>query len=497
MPLLLLLLTLGISVPDVELDGLEPAVANQLQNSRQLLAEGLDNDLLEESDQAALWGELGRLFHTYGFPEQALTAYKQAMTLAPQGAAWPYYIGMIEMDQGRSEQGYEMLNRALQLRPDELAIRLRVADALNRLGRTQEAAAMLETAVDLAPQEPAVMAAMGEFELEQRNYGNARQWLEAALQAQPKATRLHYPLALTLRALDEDELARKHMALVGSAGVRPPDAMLDALDQLRQGERVHLLRGRLAYQAGDYQAAIAYFSEARKHQSESAAASVNLAAALASNQQIDQAIEVLEQTRQSHPDNATALFNLGSLYRQAGQLDQARAALEAYEADYEYDAQAISELIAIDRHQGRYDAAMERCKRLLSVYSHDVSLWFTLAAIQTDAEQYAEARATLEAARQGAPEDGRLAQALARLLAAAPDLSVRDGQAAIPLAKALYEAQPTGSAANLVAMAYAEAGQCTTAADWLEQAAANVAPESAQALADRVTFLRSAEECRP
>lgn len=497
MPLLLLILSLAVTVPEVDLDGLEPAVAEQLQSGRALLAEGLDDESLDDHDRATLWGELGRLFHAYDFPDQALLAYRQAMALAPHGAAWPYYIGMIELDQGQTESGYEMLAKALELRPDELAIRLRLAEAAKRMGHTEEASQLLASAVDLAPDEPAVMAAIGQFELDQRNYGNARKWLEAALKAEPRATRLHYPLALALRELEEDALARKHLALVGSAGIRPPDAMLDALDQLRRGERVHLLRGRLAYQAGDYPAAIGYFTEARKHQSESAAASVNLAAALAANGQTAEAIEILQQTRQSHPDNRTALFNLGSLYRQTGQLDQARAALELYEQDYEYDVQAIAELIAIDRQQGLYDQAMERCKRLLAVYPDNTTLWFTLAAVQVDAEQFAEARATLEAARESAPNDGNLVRALARLLAAAPDLSVRDGDAAIPLAEAVYQAQPSGASANLVAMAYAEAGQCTTAADWLEQAAKSVTAESAEALDERVHHLRTAAECRP
>jgi hypothetical protein len=67
-----------------------------------------------------------------------------------------------------------------------------------------------------------------------------------------------------------------------------------------------------------------------------------------------------------------------------------------------------------------------------------------------------------------------LLQALARLLAAAPDAGVRDGAEAVRLVQRLLARQPNpgAPAAEAAAMAYAEAGDMSTALAWQRQAIA-------------------------
>jgi hypothetical protein len=56
------------------------------------------------------------------------------------------------------------------------------------------------------------------------------------------------------------------------------------------------------------------------------------------------------------------------------------------------------------------------------------------------------------------PQDGQLAHTLARLLASAPEDSVRDGQLAVRLATAVYSIKKIYETAETLAMAHAEAG---------------------------------------
>lgn len=81
-----------------------------------------------------------------------------------------------------------------------------------------------------------------------------------------------------------------------------------------------------------------------------------------------------------------------------------------------------------------------------------------------------EAIQVLEQAHDGLPSNGRIAHALARMLAGAPDPTLRDGARALPLALQVYQARPTPGHAQTLAMAHAEVGDCAEAARWQQQA---------------------------
>ena len=80
--------------------------------------------------------------------------------------------------------------------------------------------------------------------------------------------------------------------------------------------------------------------------------------------------------------------------------------------------------------------------------------------------RYAEARRKLEEALRQIPASGVLSHALARLLAACPDRSVRDGTRALELALAVWHARPAAAHAETVALALAELDRCSEAAEW-------------------------------
>ena len=73
--------------------------------------------------------------------------------------------------------------------------------------------------------------------------------------------------------------------------------------------------------------------------------------------------------------------------------------------------------------------------------------------------RFADAKGVLEARLGIAPADDRAAQSLARLLAGAPDPSLRDGPRALAIAGALLEADNAAPKAETAAMALAEVGR--------------------------------------
>ncbi len=115
--------------------------------------------------------------------------------------------------------------------------------------------------------------------------------------------------------------------------------------------------------------------------------------------------------------------------------------------------------------------------------------------------RYQAARKELEDALSLLPESGLIAHALARLLAAVPDLEVRDGARALQLAQLVFQAQPSSRHAETLAQAHAEAGQCSQAAEWqrkvLEALASSVDPETLQAKQEVLSAYEAGPPCRP
>ena len=69
--------------------------------------------------------------------------------------------------------------------------------------------------------------------------------------AAPEANRLHHPLALAYRGLGDRAKAEEHLGKAGAVGLRPADPLLDEVAALRLGERVAIVKGKVAAQAAD------------------------------------------------------------------------------------------------------------------------------------------------------------------------------------------------------------------------------------------------------
>jgi tetratricopeptide (TPR) repeat protein len=117
-------------------------------------------------------------------------------------------------------------------------------------------------------------------------------------------------------------------------------------------------------------------------------------------------------------------------------------------------------------------------------------------------KQHAKAQAELEKAFARAPQRGRLAAALAYLLAANPQLNLCDGARALELAQRVYQATKTVQPGALVTLALAELGRCQEAAALQQRLIATTENTKQTALAakfktDLMHYEKAAPACRP
>ncbi len=480
-----------------QLEHLEEAVAGQLRETQELLASMLAEPGAPPAALADAFGQAGRLYHAYELLDAAAVCYANAARLTPEDFRWTYALAVLDHQAGRLEAAISGYRRALELSPSSLPALVRLGRAYLGALRLDEATAALERALELAPGDAAALATLGQVALSEKRYGDAVKRLEAALAAVPTADRLHHPLGLAYRGLGDLERARHHLRLRGKVGVKPADPWIDGLADLKTGERVLLLRGQVAFRAGRYDEAVAAFRQALAARPESVRARVNLGSALAQAGDPEAAIATYREALELAPDNATASFNLGVLLAQAGDDAGAAEALAAAVERQPQDVGARLELARSLHRLGRFEAALSHVTRVVELDPAIEDPRLLAARILTAQDRFAEARQRLEAARALMPEAGRIAAALAKLLAASPDLEVRDGARALDLALAVFHATRDPRDAETVAMALAETGRCEDAVNWQRQAVDAARDAGAEALANSLAETLAVFEKRP
>ncbi len=459
-------------VPHPDLGALEPLVAGQLGKMRDILQSILDES---RSDPQALhdaYGELGQLYHAYGFAEAAEVCYLNALYIRPRTFELLYLMGVLQQEAGRLDDAEASLQAALELRRGDLAVTVRLGQVYQALNRLDDAAALMRRALELDPGCAAARAALGEIALSEGRHQEAVDELERVLAEVPAANRLHYPLGLAYRGLGEKDRAREHLAQRGTVGVRPPDPLVEGLEELKQGERVHLLRGRMAFGAGRYREAAEAFAAAVEALPESSRARVNLGTTLGILGEYEAAEGQYREALELDPDNHTAHYNLGSLRARAGDDEAAVRHLRSAIAGDDADVAAHLELARVLRRSGEAAEARQHFVRAAELDPANEDARLGEAAILIEEERWAEARRCLAEANAVLPQAGRVAHALARLLAGCPDLGERDGARALDLAQRVWDAVPDARHAATVAMALAELDRCSEAVTWQRRAIA-------------------------
>jgi tetratricopeptide (TPR) repeat protein len=456
-------------VIEPDLSGLDPVVADQLHQARKETEAVIADPSADIDRLAAAYGTLGQLYHAYELLDAAESCYVNASFLAPQDFRWVHLLADVARLEGELEEAAARYEAAWSLQPYDFAALVRLGEVATELGRREDAEAAYKTALSLSPGSPSAMAGLGQLALERRDFDEAVAYFEAALKAAPEANKLHYSLAMAYRGTGDMETARRHLEQRGTVGVRPPDPVVDQLQLLTEGERVHLVRGRLAFASGRYQEAADEFTAAVAADPESARALVNLGTALGQLGDLDAAIDKYEQALAVDPDQLTAHFNLGSTLIEQDRAVDAIGHLEAVLQSTPYDAEAHLLMARALVANGDDWASLEHFKRAAELDPANANAVTGGAAALVRVNQYVRAKSVLDAGHRRIPDSGAIAFALARLLAACPEAGVRDGARALELAQAVYGARPDPRHAQLLAQALAELDRCEEAAEWQQK----------------------------
>ena len=484
-----------------DLSNLDETVADQLRQARTEMEAAIAEPDAGPQRLAAAYGTLGQLYHAYELWDQAAEAYINASTLEPNEFAWHHLLGHVYHGQDRYEEAAREYEAAWALEPNDFAALVYLGEVYLGLNREDEAAVMYGRALSLSPGSPSAMAGLGNLALRRRDYEKAVVYFTSALTSVPAANRLHYSLAMAYRGLGRMEDAKHHLERRGTVGLVPRDPLIDQLTELREGERIHLVRGRLAFASERYEDAREEFQMAVDAQPESVRALINLGTTQAKLGDWEAAIARFEEAIRLEPENLTANFNLASLMTTRGAWATAKPHLMRVVESAPEDGEAQLLLARTLVHLGEDQAALAPFEQAALIDPSSDAAVLGGAAALVRLGEYFRARNVLEAGLERMPNNGPIAFALARVLSAAPQDRVRNGGRALDLALKVYEAESTPRHAQVVAQALGELGRCEEAAEWqgilVEAARRDGADEAAEVLARDLEMYREGPPCRP
>ncbi len=122
------------------------------------------------------------------------------------------------------------------------------------------------------------------------------------------------------------------------------------------------------------------------------------------------------------------------------------------------------------RRSGRMEESLPHYAEVIKASPAVSQARFGYAMALVRLRRFQEARDRLADAAKTFPDQPGLSHALARLLAAAPDPRVRDGQRAMAIMQGLLKVQRTLELRQTMAMTLAELGEYEEAANWQREA---------------------------
>ncbi|MDT4966519.1 MAG: hypothetical protein QOJ64_1256 [Acidobacteriota bacterium] len=490
---------LPIHLPDTS--DLEQEVRAQLDSAQNALKAATKALGTPAEKLAEAYGTMGELYQAYSLLTPAMECYTNASRLAPKEFRWIYLLGKLYERQDEIQKAIGAYTRAVSLRADYLPLLVSLGNVYLQRNQLEEAEQFFNRAIEFDEASAAAQYGLGQVALSKRRYRDAIKYLERALTLAPEANRIHYALSIAYKGTGEIEKVQSQLVLSGSVGVRASDPFVDRLLDLVKGARLHLSRGRAALEAQRYSDAATEFRKAILEQRDSIPAHFNLGAALSQTGDLRGAISEFEETLRLDPNHTNAHYNLGLLLAQQdqheGAIKQLRFVITASPGDSNARLLLAQELVKLHLP----DQADVEFLTVLKAEPENESALVGHANILVGHRNYVEALSALNNAHARSPQNLLTTATLAFLLAASPQVELRDGKRALELARSVYEATAAINHGALVAMALAELGRCDEAAALISQLIMNAsAVERADVIhklqADRRRY-ETARPCRP
>jgi tetratricopeptide (TPR) repeat protein len=483
-----------LPVPVPNLEGQAPDIRSGLDETRNAVNAALQNPEVSIAELAGAYGELGGLYQASFLRQSAEACFQNAMRLEPENFRWAYYAAWLADQTGQTELALTRYEHARSLKSDYPPLTLRMADVWADLNESDKAEAAYREVVGVPGLEAHALFGLGQIALLRRDYASAIDDFSKALQFDPAATRIHYPLGQALHAVKRNTEAKEQLAQRGDRLPAVKDPLVEELDAMKNSASRYFTRAMKAIQDRNYEAAAAAFAKGLETEPDNATARVSYARALYLSDRKNEARQALERAVALQPDNTLGLFLLGVLSDEAG---DSAGAESYYKRVLEHEPGHGGAHFFLANHYWRErdytDAARHYAAAIADDPRNVPARMLYLDALDKTGAPAEQLKAALEAGVQQSPEQPLFTLRLIVLLATSQEKGTGAPQQALRLARELAEQQAIPPAREALALACAATGDFKQAAE-IQQQVVSVAvwswPGEAERLSRTLTAYR-------
>ena len=446
-----------VPLPDVSQTS--RSAQQQIQTQHAKLMALVSAETTSLPDLSLAYGEMGKLLMAAQYPEAAEAALVNAQTVDPSEFRWPYYLAHLYRTQGQLEKSRALFERALQLRPDDMAALVWTGDVYLASGFNEAAERQFAKALSIDPESVSARYGLGRAALAQNDPRRAVTYFEEVLKRNPNAGDAHYPLSQAYAALGDSARANEQLRLRRTQKILPADPLMAELDRLVESPQTYETLGIRALDEEDWQTDAENFRRGLALDPTSPALRFRLATAI--NMMGDQAgaEQLFTDVIRDKPDYFPAQFSLGVMLQSKGRHGEAAERFRTALVDRPDYSQARLRLASSLIRLGRTKDAVSEYEQVTRLNPDIAEGQIGYAMALTRLNQSALARDVFARQMSAHPEQMAFIHGLARLLAAAPDAQVRDGPRALQLVQDLAAKGRNPELGETMAMALAESGQ--------------------------------------
>ena len=344
-----------VTLPD--LSKMSRPVQDQLREAHAALERRKNAPGSLPRELGSAYGDLGSLLMAGEYLDAAEACYVNAAALSADDMRWPYYLGHVHRTRGEPAEAAAAFERARALAPNHVATLVWLGTVHLDQGRPDQAEPLFAQAAGLEPQSVAAWSGQGRAALAKRDFARAIELLERALSLDPRATMLHYPLALAYRGAGAVDKAETHLRQRGDVEVAPTDPLMQELATLLNSAAAYEKRGIRALDARDWAAAADAFRKGIALEPASASLHHRLGTALSLAGDAGGAVAEFQEAIRLSPAYAQAHFSLGVMLASAGRFADAAERFEAAVTAEPSYADARLQLASALVRTGRIDQA--------------------------------------------------------------------------------------------------------------------------------------------
>jgi len=339
------------------------------------------------------------LLHAFEQYESAEICYRRVRMLDPARFQWAYYLGLVQVINGKSEQAAVSLHDAIRLDPEYFPARLKLAEVLLTSGRLQESEEICQSLIKDARQLAPMYYWSGRVASASGRAAVAMEHYRKACELWPSYGTAHYAFALLCQKSGAEAEAKTHMAAYekykADGDPQPEDPLLEAVRALDNTALAHLMKGVDLATSGKLGDAITEHEEAIKQDPKLAQAHANLIGLYARTGRTEMVEAAYRATVDLNPNLPQSHYDYGVYLASRQRFQEAEASFRRALASSPNYPEAHSNLGAMLERTGKFDEAIRHYQAAIESKPNFRSAHFQLGRLLLMRKKTSEAIAHL------------------------------------------------------------------------------------------------------